>query len=241
MEKRGMDGHRQRMRNTYINAGADAMDDCKLLELYLSLVIPRKDVRELSYDLINTFGSLDGVFSASISQLMRVNGIGENTAVLISLNKDIQNRIAVGSAKSLVFDRLSVAVDYVEKRLSGLVTEKLLVIALNNCGEYIGEKFFESRGVNFVDANPKAISEFLLFSNASGVIVGHNHPSGYSSPSASDCNFTCHFRDMLDTFEINLIDHIIVGKDGPLSMRHTKPYDQYFINNEGAGYESINA
>lgn len=232
MEKRSMNGHRQRMRDTYINGGAGAMDDCKLLELYLSLVIPRKDVRELSYDLYNTFGSLEGVFSASVDQLMRVNGIGENTAVLINLNKNIQNRIATASSKGLTFDKVSTTLEYMERKLSSLATERLLVIAVNNRGDFIGERFFDSGGVNFVDTNPKAITEFLLFSNASGVIVGHNHPSGHNSPSASDCNFTLRFRDTMATLQINLLDHIIVGEDGAFSMRHSREYGDYFRNDD---------
>lgn len=232
MEKRSMDGHRQRMRNTYINAGAKAMDDCKLLELYLSLVIPRKDVRELSYTLYNTFGSLNGVFSASVEQLMRIDGIGENTAVLINLNKEIQNRIIINSGKKLSFDNTTDTMEYMQKRLFNLSRENLLVVAVNNRGDYIAEKVFDSDGVNYVDANPKAITEFLLFSNASGVIIGHNHPSGHNMPSASDCNFTLRFRNLLDTFKLQLVDHIIVGEEGPFSMRYSKEYSDFFVRRD---------
>ena len=58
------EGHRSRMRNTYINGGMENAPDHNVLELFLSVIIPRKDVKELSYSLINTFGSLEGVLNA---------------------------------------------------------------------------------------------------------------------------------------------------------------------------------
>ena len=51
------DGHRARMRAAYLQGGGDAMPDHQLLELLLSISIPRKDVKPIAYALINRFGS----------------------------------------------------------------------------------------------------------------------------------------------------------------------------------------
>ena len=72
MDKLERRGHRQRMRDAYLRGGADSMADHNMLELFLSLVIPQKDVKPLAYDLINTFGSLERVVSASPQRLMEV-------------------------------------------------------------------------------------------------------------------------------------------------------------------------
>lgn len=53
------DGHRARMRAAYLQGGGDAMPDHQLLELLLSISIPRKDVKPIAYALINRFGSLE--------------------------------------------------------------------------------------------------------------------------------------------------------------------------------------
>ena len=89
------EGHRSRMRNTYINGGMENAPDHNVLELFLSVIIPRKDVKELSYSLINTFGSLEGVLNADVRDLMQVKGIGESTAVAISLIKDLYKRASL--------------------------------------------------------------------------------------------------------------------------------------------------
>lgn len=222
-------GHRQRMRDQYINAGEKSMDDHKLLELYLALVIPRKDVRGLAYRLIDTFGSLKGVFDADVEQLMRVNGVGENTAVLISVSKDIANRIDASKSDDIkTINSSSIAIRYANNLLSNCVSERLLVVALDNKCRVLNKRLFDGIGINFMDANIKGITEFLLMTKATNVIVAHNHPDGYMLASASDCNFTINFRDMMHKLGINLIDHIIVGNEGGMSMRSQNEYKNFF-------------
>ncbi len=70
------DGHRARMRAAYLQGGGDAMPDHQLLELLLSISIPRKDVKPIAYALINRFGSLEQVFAAGAADLQQVPGVG---------------------------------------------------------------------------------------------------------------------------------------------------------------------
>lgn len=87
------DGHRARMRAAYLQGGGDAMPDHQLLELLLSISIPRKDVKPIAYALINRFGSLEQVFAAGAADLQQVPGVGEQTAVQILLVRDLNRRI----------------------------------------------------------------------------------------------------------------------------------------------------
>ena len=73
-------GHRQRMKNQYLQKGLESFRDYELLEMLLFFIIPRRDTRVLSRRLLNTFGDLDSVFRASPEQLCSVAGIGEKTA-----------------------------------------------------------------------------------------------------------------------------------------------------------------
>ncbi|MCM1114450.1 MAG: helix-hairpin-helix domain-containing protein, partial [Clostridium sp.] len=85
MPELGRNGHRQRMRNQFLLDRMENAPDHNLLELYLTIAIPQKDVKPLAYALINSFGSLEAVFSASPEELMAIAGVGEVTAVAISL------------------------------------------------------------------------------------------------------------------------------------------------------------
>ena len=68
-------GHRGRLRSRLLNAGGDALHDYELLELYLFLAIPRKDVKPIAKALIARFGDLGGVATAPLEQLVQVEGV----------------------------------------------------------------------------------------------------------------------------------------------------------------------
>ena len=75
-------GHRERIREQYKTHGADAFLDHQFLELLLTYAIPRRDTNELAHQLLSRFGSLEGVVTAEIAQLMLVDGIGERQELL---------------------------------------------------------------------------------------------------------------------------------------------------------------
>lgn len=79
------EGHRERLRKRFIENGLQGFEKHNMLELLLFYAIPRRDTNELAHRLINSFGSLSGVFNASFEELCRVEGIGENAAALIKL------------------------------------------------------------------------------------------------------------------------------------------------------------
>ena len=79
------DGHRGRMKKRFVRYGLDNFDDISVLELLLFYAIPRQDTNVLAHRLLDTFGSLSAVFEARYEDLMRVEGIGENAAVLLKL------------------------------------------------------------------------------------------------------------------------------------------------------------
>ena len=87
-------GHRNRIKAKYLENSANLVYDYEVLELLLTYSIPRRDVKPAAKALLERFGSLDKVFSASKEQLCTVNGIGENSAILIKLVTDLQSRCA---------------------------------------------------------------------------------------------------------------------------------------------------
>ena len=75
--------HRERMRTRFLDAGAEILQDHELLEMLLYYAIPRRDTNPIAHRLIERFGRLDKLFAASAAELMQVDGIGENAAVLL--------------------------------------------------------------------------------------------------------------------------------------------------------------
>jgi DNA repair protein RadC len=77
--------HRLRLKERFLQQGLDGFEDHLVLELILFYAIPRIDVNGLAHELLNRFGSLHGVLDASVDDLRKVRGVGENAALLIKL------------------------------------------------------------------------------------------------------------------------------------------------------------
>ncbi len=92
-------GHRQRLRERFLNGGLDGMEDHTVLELLLCYAIPRKDVNGLAHELLHRFGSLSAVLDADQSALEQVPGMGENAAALLRLIPAMNRRYLIDRAK----------------------------------------------------------------------------------------------------------------------------------------------
>ena len=95
------DGHRERLRKSFLEHGLQGMHDINALELLLFYAIPRRDTNEIAHHLLERFGTLDGVFSASSEELCEVDGIGENAAALIALIPEIMKKSRLSKAKEI--------------------------------------------------------------------------------------------------------------------------------------------
>ena len=78
-------GHRQRLKNKYLSSGADVLEPHELLELLLFYAVPRANTNPIAHALIKRFGSLKNVLTAPVEELTKVEGVGESSALLISL------------------------------------------------------------------------------------------------------------------------------------------------------------
>ncbi|MDD6728417.1 MAG: DNA repair protein RadC [Eubacteriales bacterium] len=213
-------GHRQRMRDLYLSGGMQNAPDHNLLELYLSLVIPQKDVKPLAYDLINTFGSLENVINARPEELMKVNGVGECCAVAISLIKTINNRVIRNrNENTTVINSSKVAMEYCCNLLSNENVEKCALITLTNKGAIINCHVLDNGGsVSEIKISLRTLINYIVLDNAAGFILAHNHPNGNSEPSLSDIDFTQNIKFSAEKLGVNMIDHIIVGSDDCFSF-----------------------
>src|SRR5437879_10085485 len=92
-------GHRERLRERFYSAGADALSDYELLEMALFPALPRRDTKPLAKMLIKTFGSFAEVVHAPVARLREVDGIGEASINQIKLLAAAASRVAKGEIK----------------------------------------------------------------------------------------------------------------------------------------------
>lgn len=229
MANLGREGHRERVKEVYKKHGLDTMSDHNVLELLLFYAIPRKDVKPIAYNLINRFKTLDNVFNADIETLKTVDGIGENTAILISLLKDINTKINESKNKDItMLGSSEKSKEYAENLLKFCKDEKVIMICLDNNCNIIDHHTISQGTVNFSVVDEKTIIKTVITDDASSVIIAHNHPNGEAVPSTEDVNFTIELLNLLRKIRVDLNDHIIVGKTNTLSMRMSAKYCTFF-------------
>ena len=208
-------GHRKRLRQRFIKGGADGFSDYELLELLLTYSIPVKDVKPAAKLLISKFGTLAAVFDAELTELNRVEGVGEISAVLIKLVKELRIEYHTEKLKAMeVFEHSSDVYDFAVAKLGGCKDEKFMAIYLNSKNKVLDFEITAEGTVTQARVYPRKIIRKALEVNAAGLVVVHNHPSGETKPSTSDIELTDSLKQICETMDINLLDHIIVGKGG---------------------------
>jgi len=209
------DGHRERLRTTFIENSLDGFNELNSLELLLFYAVPRRDTNELAHRLLERFGSLYGVFDASLHELMEVEGIGENAASLIKLIPEIMRKSRITKAADVrVISSSAAAGEYLVPRFLYQEIEILILLCLDSRKRIISCVEINRGVVNMVDANVRRIVETALKYRACSVIIAHNHPDGVALPSREDDAMTRLIGKALASVDIKLADHIIVaGED----------------------------
>ena len=235
-------GHRERLRERYLRAGLDAFSMHETLELLLTYAIPRRDVKPIAYALKNRFGSLHGVLQASVEELTQVDGVGESSAILISMIAPLFRayRRSIAEETPEIKNGYQ-AVRYCEALLEGERYEKFYVIALDARMRLIHTALISTGDVTEVRVYARHVLSALTQCNAVGAVIAHNHPSGSAQPSREDISLTNAIAQLLDGVGIKLYDHIIVSAEETFSFHRGGLIgaDEGTVTQAAQRYESV--
>jgi len=212
-------GHRDRLRTKYLNAGLESLHDYERLELLLTYAISRRDVKPVAKALLARFKTLSGVIDADIKELCEIDGLAENSALLIKLLKDVcADYLAEKVERKDVLSSPDAVKNYLKFKLAGQKEESFIVLFLNTKNHVLCTEVVNEGTVDHAVVYPRNIIKRALEIRASGIILVHNHPSGVSRPSAEDIDLTNSIKDAAGILNIRLLDHIVVAKDGCFSF-----------------------
>lgn len=212
------DGHRQRLIQRFLEEDLDNFEPHNVLELLLFYAIPRKDTNELAHVLMDTFGSLKGVFDAPYEELIKVTGIGPNTAALLKLVPSLTRTYYSSDARRIILDTSEKSGEYFLPYYIGQTEEVVRLACLDAGGKVISNQILHRGSANAAEVNIRKIVNIALRNNAMGVILAHNHPGGLPLPSEEDVATTKSIREALMPMGILLMDHIIVAGQDYVSM-----------------------
>lgn len=220
-------GHRQRMKQEFLAHGLEGWPDHKVLELLLFFSRVQGDTNPLAHALIDKFGSrndkfgsLTGVFHATHEQLMTVEGVGENTAILIQLVLAVAARYLQERADlSRIYQTSNQFHELLKNRFLGARNELVYMVCLDAKYKKIADFMLGEGIADAATITTRKVMETALACNASIVVLAHNHVSGLALPSAEDVATTVHLKRSLKQVGILLYDHFVFVEDDMVSMR----------------------
>ncbi|MBC8569659.1 RadC family protein [Oscillospiraceae bacterium NSJ-54] len=219
MEEQLHTNHRERMRDRFLKDGLDSFEPHNVLELLLFYAQPRGDMNPLAHRLIDTFGSLSGVLDAAVEDLRGVKGMGKNTAVFLKMIPQISRYYLNDKYQNgFIIDSTQRAGEFLLPKFVGRTNEVVYLVCLDNKGKVINTTQVMEGSVNATQVSARHIIEIAIRTNATAVIISHNHPNGVAIPSGADVATTRDLEQALRLVGIQLMDHIIVAEDDFTSM-----------------------
>lgn len=207
-------GHRQRLKEKVRTNGVKVLSTHEVLELLLTYSIPYKDTNVLAHKLLSTFGSFANVLEADKSELLKVNGVGEETALFLSsmpeyfklFNKSkIENKVFLTSVSDCV--KYFRSNNYIQKN------EIMFIACIDAKNRLI--KTIEIGGNSSVEVefDVRYVTEKIASVGTSGIVIFHTHPSGSCEPSSDDIISTKRMVAVCSILGIDILDHIILNEN----------------------------
>lgn len=216
-QKKGA-GHRQRLRDRFLERGLDGFRDAEILELLLSFGTPRSDCKEPARSALKQFGSLSAVLETPLVDLQDIKGIGPKNGFAVHFIQAVARRYLKDRLQGKRYLHSSKDVrNFLLHAMRGLKKEVLTVIYLDSSHAILDTETVAEGTINVNTVYPRELIKKALQRNAAALIIAHNHPSGSLKPSKQDLQLTRTLSLLGSMMQIQLLDHIIIG-DGSFSF-----------------------
>lgn len=219
-------GHRERLREKFLEQGPDALADYEIIELLLTLARPRIDCKPIAKALLKQFGTLPALMAANPETMKSVDGVGDSTVVALKLVQAVAQRMLKREVLDKpVLDSWNRVLDYCHSVMAHEREEQLRLFFLDGRNALVADEM-QSRGtVNHTPLYVREVVKRALELGASALIMAHNHPTGDPSPSRDDIALTREVRNALKAVGVSLHDHVIIGRKGHCSLRSMNVID----------------
>ncbi len=202
----------ERPREKLLASGASSLSDVELLAVFLQTGIKGKTALEVATDLLLNFGSLSSLISANYKELCSQSGVGVAKAASLAAMKELSLRQLLEGLQSRDILTSSAATrDYLMARFKSCEREVFSCLFLNNQHHVMEfEELFRGT-IDGAAVYPREVVKRALYHNAAAVIFAHNHPSGIAEPSQADIAITRKLKTAMQTIEIRVLDHLVIG------------------------------
>lgn len=203
-----------------LSRGVASLSDVELLAMLVESSGDARDPQQIADGLLRECGSLQGVARSELGRLRMVEGIGMRRAERLVVAAEIGRRVAMTSNAEVV--SISTDADVVRLmrgQLESISHEECWVLYLTSSNRLIERQRVSQGGVQATVVDHRLIVKRALELLSTQIIMVHNHPSGAASPSEADKTLTRRVADAAALFDIRLLDHVIISKEGSYSFR----------------------
>lgn len=201
-----------RPRERLIRLGAQALSDAELLAVFLRVGVSGKSAVDLGREMVGHFGSLNGLFAASLPEFTELNGLGpakfaQLQAVLELARRCLSETLEAG----VILSAPGTVRHYLQLLFAHQAHESFVVLFLDVRNRLIKADEMFRGTLTHTSVYPREVVKACLQHNAASIILSHNHPSGNADPSAADRLLTTSLQRALSMVDVRVLDHFVVA------------------------------
>lgn len=207
------------------------LTNAQLLGIFLGFGNDTFKNTQLAKNVLGYCGNrLSEIGNRSVTDLMKVPGIKRNQACRLIAINELCRRIQSEKAPNITISNTKDAAELFAHHLKHMPYECFALLYLSSSGKLIKFEILFENQVTRVLSNPEIIASRAFTNNVPGIMLGHNHPSGLSTPSFADEVYTIQIKDALKKSNVRLLDHIIVTETGYYSFSDNGKLNQNSTN-----------
>ena len=212
-------GHRNRLRQRLVDAGAEALPDYELLEMLLFAATPRGDVKPVAKALLARFGGFAATISADPEALAAAGLSLAGVAALKSVREAALRLMRAELQQQPVVNSWDKLIDYCTAQIAHGQIEEFHILFLDRKNVLIKHERQQKGTIDHTPVYPREVVKRALELGASALILVHNHPSGDPTPSKADIAVTQDIKKAAAPLGVVLHDHVIIGRNRHTSLR----------------------
>jgi DNA repair protein RadC len=214
------EGHRVRMRKRFWEEGFRNFSPHEVVEFLLFFTRPRVNTNETAHMLIKRFGNFSGLLDASKEELMEA-GLSEASALLFKAIPGCFPYYFGSRNENLVYDNIAKLKALFAYEFPGSNVEQFRLACFTPRLHLKARKIYviNDGEPDSTEVNIRKLVYTVVHTETNSIALSHTHPHGPATPSTKDIATTRYLGQTLRAFGVNILDHIIIGTDGALSMR----------------------
>ncbi len=211
-------------REKLLSIGSEKLSNVELLAILLRTGTKDENVLKLAEKVVYLLEDISDLTTLTVQELTDIKGIGSSKAITVLAAVELGKRIVENKQKTITFATPEAIFEYFYPRMTNLTQETLYGIYLNVKGKVIAIKHLTTGTLTSTLIDPKLIFKWAYKLSATSIILVHNHPSKDSTPSIADLKITAELIKQSKIIQIEILDHIIIGKDFFSMKRSVKNY-----------------